>query len=95
MAPIRRRTRFRRCYRAFARYALGARKPDFAFGPQPRRIGDTGLFVAPNPSPANAHFRPADQVTWYDRLADWLEGPDRRRAEDGSAGQGGRGSVPD
>ena len=95
MAPIRRRTRSRRCYRAFARYALGARKPDFAFGPQPRRIGDTRLFVAPNPSPANAHFRSADQVAWYDRLADWLEGPDRPRAENGPAGQDGRGSSPD
>ena len=75
-------------YRAFARYALGIGKPDRALGPQPGRIGDTGLFVVPNPSPANAHFRPEDQVAWYDRLADWLDGPDRRGTEDDSAGRG-------
>jgi TDG/mug DNA glycosylase family protein len=28
----------------------------------------------PNPSPANAHFTPADQAAWYDRVADFLEG---------------------
>jgi len=27
----------------------------------------------PNPSPANAHFRPEDQAAWYDRLADFLD----------------------
>jgi TDG/mug DNA glycosylase family protein len=29
--------------------------------------------VVPNPSPANAHFTLADQVTWYDRLAEFLD----------------------
>jgi TDG/mug DNA glycosylase family protein len=32
------------------------------------RIGRTRLFVVPNPSPANAHFTPADQTFWYDQL---------------------------
>jgi len=27
----------------------------------------------PNPSPANAHFTLADQTSWYDRLADFLD----------------------
>jgi TDG/mug DNA glycosylase family protein len=27
----------------------------------------------PNPSPANAHFTPAQQTEWYDRLADYLQ----------------------
>ena len=43
-------------------------------GPQPEVVGATRLFVVPNPSPANAHFTPADQAAWYDRLADFLEG---------------------
>ncbi|MGC1412911.1 MAG: mismatch-specific DNA-glycosylase [Acetobacteraceae bacterium] len=38
-------------------------------GAQPLRIGPTRCFVVPNPSGANAHFTPADQTLWYDRLA--------------------------
>jgi TDG/mug DNA glycosylase family protein len=81
-------------YRAFARYALGERKPSADLGaqahrvrePKPvvnlgaqaHRIGQTRLFVVPNPSPANAHVRPADQVAWYDRLADFLDAAEQR-----------------
>jgi TDG/mug DNA glycosylase family protein len=36
-------------------------------------VGETRVFVVPNPSPANAHFTPADQVYWYDALADALD----------------------
>ena len=60
-------------YRAFARYALDEPKPMHGLGPQDRMIGETRLFVVPNPSPANAHFRPEDQAAWYDRLADFLD----------------------
>jgi TDG/mug DNA glycosylase family protein len=49
--------------------ALAAAKPDPILGQQAARIGRTGIFVVPNPSPANAHFTPADQTLWYDRLA--------------------------
>jgi double-stranded uracil-DNA glycosylase len=42
---------------------------DAALGPQSLRIGATACFVVPNPSGANAHFTPADQTRWYDRLA--------------------------
>jgi double-stranded uracil-DNA glycosylase len=38
-------------------------------GLQTARIGATRIFVVPNPSPANAHFTPADQTAWYDQLA--------------------------
>jgi len=38
-------------------------------GEQPVNIGQTRLFVIPNPSPANAHASPAEQTEWYDRLA--------------------------
>jgi TDG/mug DNA glycosylase family protein len=58
-------------YRYVAReLAPSADKP--ALGPQPLRIGTTLCFVVPNPSGANAHFTPADQTQWYDRLADEL-----------------------
>jgi double-stranded uracil-DNA glycosylase len=43
-----------------------------ALGLQPYTIGETRIFVVPNPSPANAHFTPADQTYWYDALADAL-----------------------
>ncbi|HEY3920341.1 MAG TPA: mismatch-specific DNA-glycosylase [Stellaceae bacterium] len=42
-------------------------------GLQPYLIGTTRVFVVPNPSPANAHFTPADQTRWYDALADALD----------------------
>jgi TDG/mug DNA glycosylase family protein len=58
-------------YRAFVRYGLGEGKSMAGLGDQKRRIGQTRLFVVPNPSPANFHVRPADQVDWYDRLADF------------------------
>ena len=34
--------------------------------------GRLRLFVVPNPSGANAHFTLEDQVTWYDRLDEFL-----------------------
>jgi double-stranded uracil-DNA glycosylase len=43
-------------------------------GAQQIAIGTTRLFVVPNPSGANAHFTPGDQIGWYDRLHDFLEG---------------------
>ena len=59
-------------YRPFARYALGAGEGEWTLGAQPLRVGRTRLFVVPNPSPANAHFRPAAYVAWYNRVADFL-----------------------
>lgn len=56
-------------YRGFARYALHAARADWDLGVQPLQVIRTRLVVVPNPSPANAHFRPADYVRWYDRIA--------------------------
>lgn len=61
-------------YRAFVRYALGEKETAVNLGPQPRLLGEIHLYVVPNPSPANAHFTPNDQVQWYDQLADFLAG---------------------
>lgn len=57
-------------YRAFLRYALNAPKESVELGPQTRTLAGARIFVAPNPSPANAHFRLQDQVDAYERLAD-------------------------
>lgn len=59
---------FRPLYRTLA----GA-KAEPALGEQKLMIGRTRLFLAPNPSPANAHFTPADQTRAYDDLARCLD----------------------
>ncbi len=53
-------------YRTFHRMLAGA--SEASLGPQSLRVGHTRIFVAPNPSPANAHFSPAELTAWYDRL---------------------------
>ena len=53
--------------------ALAPEAGETGLGLQPYVIGATHIFVVPNPSPANAHFTPADQTTWYDALADALD----------------------
>jgi TDG/mug DNA glycosylase family protein len=59
-------------YRAFVRHALLQHQDTWALGPQPLALGHTRVFLAPNPSPANAHFTLVDQVHWYDGLAAFL-----------------------
>jgi TDG/mug DNA glycosylase family protein len=59
-------------YRPFRSLALKSSVTAPLLGAQPERIGDTRLFVVPNPSPANAHFTLADQTDWYNRLSEFL-----------------------
>ena len=60
-------------YRPFHRaLELSADEPQL--GLQKSHIARTRLFVVPNPSPANAHFTPADQTRWYDAVAEYLDG---------------------
>ncbi len=57
------------------RHVLRALDPTAAapvLGLQTLHIGVTRCFLVPSPSGANAHFTPADQIGWYDRLADEL-----------------------
>jgi TDG/mug DNA glycosylase family protein len=49
--------------------ALSRDTQELQLGLQSLRIGATRCYVVPNPSGANAHFTPADQTGWYDRLA--------------------------
>ena len=60
-------------YRQFSRFAFPSSTREAVIGEQPETLGATRLFVVPNPSPANAHFTPADQAAWYDRLAEFLK----------------------
>ena len=54
-------------YRAYLKYAEGINeKPQL--GLQQRTIGNTRIFVVPNPSPANAQFSLEDLVHWYQLL---------------------------
>ena len=46
-------------------------------GPQQRTIGDTGLFVVPSTSPANAAVPYAERLRWFEALRDWLEPVER------------------
>jgi TDG/mug DNA glycosylase family protein len=48
-------------------------------GPQLRVIGDTGLYVLPSTSPANAAVPYAERLRWFRALRDWLE-PEPREA---------------
>jgi TDG/mug DNA glycosylase family protein len=62
-------------YRALAPLlALESGKAPVTLGPQAPTIGGAALFLVPNPSPANAHFTPKQQVEWYDRLAAFRDG---------------------
>lgn len=59
-------------FRQFLKLGLKCLHREPVLGPQPERIGETRLFVVPNPSPANAHYTLRDQILWYDKLADFL-----------------------
>ncbi|HEY3674777.1 MAG TPA: mismatch-specific DNA-glycosylase [Candidatus Tumulicola sp.] len=51
------------------RDALVADSAPIELGLQPLQVGGTRVFLAPNPSGANAHYSREDQVRWYDALA--------------------------
>lgn len=59
-------------FRPFVQFALRGDPKDTVLGLQRLTIGDTRVFVVPNPSPANGHSSVADLVRWYDRLAQFL-----------------------
>ena len=57
-------------YKAYLKYGEGVNeRPEL--GAQERNIGDSQVFVIPNPSPANAQYSLDDLVYWYQRLADF------------------------
>jgi double-stranded uracil-DNA glycosylase len=56
------------------RGAFGVR-PEF--GAQARTLGDTGLFVLPSTSPANAAVPYSERLRWFRELRAWLEPVER------------------
>jgi TDG/mug DNA glycosylase family protein len=53
-------------------------RPDFDV--QPRILADTGLFVLPSTSPANAAVPYDERLRWFRSLREWLEQPVQERA---------------
>jgi TDG/mug DNA glycosylase family protein len=59
-------------YRNFLKYAEGVElRPEL--GGQDRPIGESTVFLVPNPSPANAVYSMNDLVGWYYQLRVLLE----------------------
>lgn len=54
-------------YRNYLKYT-GENSEDIDWGWQNRLIGQSKVFVSPNPSPANASYSLADLVAWYKKL---------------------------
>ncbi len=60
-------------YRAYLKHGEGViGRPEL--GPQDLQIGETRIFVTPNPSPANARYSLDDLAEWYRRLAAFRDG---------------------
>ena len=60
-------------YKAYLQYAE-EEKAAPVLGPQPRPIGDSAVFVVPNPSPANARYSVEALTEWYNEVAAALRG---------------------
>ena len=61
-------------YRAYLRYAEGiSNAGNIDLGKQDHRIGNSRVFVLPNPSPANARYSLDDLTGWYRKLGEWRE----------------------
>jgi double-stranded uracil-DNA glycosylase len=59
-------------YKNYLRHALGV-KPEAVLGLQDRIIGGSRVFVAPNPSPANAAFSLDVIAGWYRQLGEFRD----------------------
>jgi TDG/mug DNA glycosylase family protein len=63
--------RFRPAYLAvlgIGAYRAAFARPHAALGPQPEAIGETRVWVLPNPSGLNAHYQPADLARLFAEL---------------------------
>jgi TDG/mug DNA glycosylase family protein len=57
-------------YKAYLKYGEGVNeRPEL--GLQERCVGESRIFVIPNPSPANAQYSLDDLVGWYRKLAEF------------------------
>jgi TDG/mug DNA glycosylase family protein len=55
-------------------YRAAFGRPRAELGPQPERIGETRLWVLPNPSGLNAHYQPARLAALFRELREAVEG---------------------
>lgn len=55
-------------YKSYLRYAPDSTEENADLGLQPVSIGESKLFVVPNPSPANAKFSLSDLAEWFGQL---------------------------
>ena len=62
----------KQAYAGYLRYGEGV-VPAIDWGEQPLRLGDSRVFVTPNPSPANAVFSLVDLIAWYVRLGEFRD----------------------
>ena len=58
-------------YKGYLQYGEGVKAAP-ELGQQPGAIGESAVFVVPNPSPANARYSAEALAAWYDDLADAL-----------------------
>jgi double-stranded uracil-DNA glycosylase len=66
-------------------YRTAFRRRDATVGRQPDRIGDTMVWILPNPSGLNAHYTPARLATEFNDLRSATDSP--RRARDAGANE--------
>lgn len=62
----------KQAYGNFIKYGMEI-KPAIEWGAQSLCIGNSRVFVTPNPSPANAAWSLDDLAEWYRRLAAWRD----------------------
>ena len=60
-------------------YRIAFNRPEARLGRQPETIGDTVIWVLPNPSGLNAHYRPQDRARWFRELLSAV-GPNNDRS---------------
>ena len=55
-------------------YRTGFNRPRAKMGLQSEKIGETAIWILPNPSGLNANYQAADLAEKYRELRDWLNG---------------------
>lgn len=62
-------------------YRTGFGRPAAPLGPQEERIGGARVWVLPNPSGLNAHYKPADFARLFREMRETVESPAAPRAD--------------
>ena len=63
-------------------YRTAFRQPHASMGPQDDHVGDRPVWVLPNPSGLNAHYKPADFARLYAEAGRYAAGLEARSPED-------------